>query len=294
MEARILVVDDEESIRYSFEEFLLSAGHSVTTACGVYDALAKGVETGFDLIVSDVILDDGTGIDILRKVSRGKSTCPVVMITGCQDSDTWSEAMRLGAFDCLAKPVTQKMLIEVTDRALRHWNREQGASRSSSSLGNPAAICSQNSRDRALIVKNGDRERDNASGSIRRILVVDDESSICEALALGLTTHEVAVDVAENGETAIRLGGMRQYDVLVVDWNLPDVDGIEVIRRIKAQHPKIIAILITAWATRKNREQAAAVGAVDFLEKPFPLKAIKAAVARVLADRNQQQGLVRQ
>jgi len=69
-EARILVVDDEESIRYSFEDFLVADGHAVTTASGLRDGLAKVVESDFDLILADVILEDGTGIDILQTVLR--------------------------------------------------------------------------------------------------------------------------------------------------------------------------------------------------------------------------------
>lgn len=118
--ARILVVDDEESIRFTFERFLRARGHTVFTArdCGeVFTTLA---ETGPDLIVADIILADGTGIDILREIRRQGLNCLVIMITGAPNVDSASEAVRLGAFDYIPKPVTEQALLRATESALRY------------------------------------------------------------------------------------------------------------------------------------------------------------------------------
>jgi DNA-binding NtrC family response regulator len=119
-----------------------------------------------------------------------------------------------------------------------------------------------------------------------RILVVDDEPSVGEALAMGLASRDVAVDVTTYGESAIRLGCTGKYAVLIVDLCLPDMDGIEVMGRIKGRHPEIVPIVITAYPTEESRREARQSGVCHFLEKPFTLKAIKTAVAQALAERN--------
>jgi two-component system, OmpR family, KDP operon response regulator KdpE len=118
-----------------------------------------------------------------------------------------------------------------------------------------------------------------------RILVVDDEPSVGEALALGLASHDFAVEVAANGESGVRLGRSCRYAVLIIDLGLPDMDGIEVIRRIQEWCPKAIPIVITARATEENRREARKQGVTDFLEKPFGLTAIRTAISQALAER---------
>ena len=117
-----------------------------------------------------------------------------------------------------------------------------------------------------------------------RILVVDDEPSVCQALVMGLASHELAVDVAMDGESGVRLGCTGNYHVLIADLGLPDMNGMEVIQRIKEQHPGIIPIVITAHSTEESYDEARQNGVNHYLEKPFPLKAIKTAVREALAE----------
>jgi PAS domain S-box-containing protein len=118
--AKILVVDDEETIRFAFESFLTDAGHAVALAASVDEAQRVIAESAFDLVFADIILDDRTGIEVLRAVREGRSSCPVVMITGHPTLETASEAVRLGAFDYVPKPVRQRTLLDVAERALKH------------------------------------------------------------------------------------------------------------------------------------------------------------------------------
>ena len=119
-----------------------------------------------------------------------------------------------------------------------------------------------------------------------RILVVDDESSVCDALAMGLTSREFAVDVAADGESGARLGCVGKYDVVIVDLCLPDMNGIEVVRRIRAHRPEVIPIVITAHSTRESLMDAKQNGVSDYFEKPFHMNSIKTAITARLAQRN--------
>jgi DNA-binding NtrC family response regulator len=120
MKNKILVIDDEESIRYTFREFLTDNGCSVMTAASCDDALGIINENDFDLIFLDIVLGGKSGVEVLREIKGRDINSLVVMITGMPAVETASEALRLGAFDYIVKPVTQQMLSDITIKALRH------------------------------------------------------------------------------------------------------------------------------------------------------------------------------
>ncbi|MBA4373952.1 MAG: sigma-54-dependent Fis family transcriptional regulator [Thermodesulfovibrio sp.] len=122
METRpqILVVDDEESIRFTFEAFLSEEGYAVATAQDFDEAIARIDRADYDLIFADIILGGRTGIDFMREIRARNIATPVVMVTGDPSVDTASEAVRLGAFDYIPKPVNQETLLHVTLMALKH------------------------------------------------------------------------------------------------------------------------------------------------------------------------------
>jgi len=120
MKANILVVDDEESIRFTFENFLSNEGYSVSTAKDYDEAISRISKADFDVVFTDIILGNRTGIDILKETRKIKNNCPVIMITGYPNVETASEAVRLGAFDYIPKPVRQSTLIHVAHLALQH------------------------------------------------------------------------------------------------------------------------------------------------------------------------------
>ena len=129
-ETAILVIDDEESLRNTFQFFLQNEGYSpVVTASTYEEALNEINDRHFDLIISDIVLGGSTGIDLLRRVRELGRTCPVVMITGYPTVETASEAVRLGAFDYIPKPVEKQTLLKTARLALRQHQLEQGQRR---------------------------------------------------------------------------------------------------------------------------------------------------------------------
>ena len=118
--ATILVIDDEESIRFTFERFLRAKGHTVLTARDCREALTTIAEASPDVIVADIILEDGTGIDILREIRQRGLNCLTIMISGAPNVETAAEAVRLGAFDYIPKPVTEQALLRAIGAALRY------------------------------------------------------------------------------------------------------------------------------------------------------------------------------
>ena len=120
MKSRILIIDDEEGIRYTFKSFLSKEGHEVLTAENYAVAMEEISRADFDLLFVDIILGRHTGIDILREVKNRGMHCPVIMITGEPHIKTAADAVRLGAFDYLSKPVHKETLLQVTNHALKH------------------------------------------------------------------------------------------------------------------------------------------------------------------------------
>jgi DNA-binding NtrC family response regulator len=116
---RILLVDDEESLRLTFEMLLKRAGYeSVTGVSSFEDAINIVEQEDFDLIISDIVLQGASGIDLLRQIKEMGKTCPVVMITGYPNIETAAEAVRLGAFDYVPKPVKKDELLKIVALAL--------------------------------------------------------------------------------------------------------------------------------------------------------------------------------
>lgn len=117
---KILVVDDEESIRFTLEIFLLEEGYDVSLASNYDEAVSLIKETSFDLMFIDIILGGKSGIDLLRIVKDGNPNAQVIIITGAPSIDTATRALKLGALDYIIKPVRQKELIKLTRLSFLH------------------------------------------------------------------------------------------------------------------------------------------------------------------------------
>ena len=120
MTKKILVVDDEESIRFTFDTFLTEEDYEVATAASYGEAVALMSKSKFDLLFIDIIMEGKTGIDLLRTVKKGNPNAQVIIITGAPSVDTAAEALRLGALDYIVKPIRQNEMIKAARFAFRH------------------------------------------------------------------------------------------------------------------------------------------------------------------------------
>jgi PAS domain S-box-containing protein len=120
MTSKILIIDDEENIRFGFEMILADQGYDVMTAVDYDSALNHIFDIEPDLIITDIILGGHTGIDLLCEIKRRELHCPVIMITGEPNIETSAEAVRLGAFDYISKPIRKETLLRITSHGLQH------------------------------------------------------------------------------------------------------------------------------------------------------------------------------
>ena len=116
--AKILVVDDETSIREFLEILFLRAGHQVRLDKDSIDAITLLKDDSFDLVLTDLRLPRGSGMDVLSYVSKNTSSTQVVIMTAFATTETAIEAMKAGAYDYIIKPFKVDELIVLVDRAL--------------------------------------------------------------------------------------------------------------------------------------------------------------------------------
>ncbi len=116
----------------------------------------------------------------------------------------------------------------------------------------------------------------------QRILVVDDEPSIVDAVATALRYEDYEVEEASTGREALSALARFEPDLVVLDWMLPDIEGIEVGRRLRAQGYKTAVLFLTAKDSTENKVAALRAGGDDYVTKPFSLAEIVARVQAIL------------
>src|SRR5689334_18936048 len=113
-----------------------------------------------------------------------------------------------------------------------------------------------------------------------RVLVVEDERNLAEAIARGLRREGMAVDVAYDGNTGHEMAFVTRYDVVVLDRDLPGVPGDEICADLAASGALTRVLMLTASGTVADRVEGLGLGADDYLTKPFAFDEL---VARVQA-----------
>ena len=125
---------------------------------------------------------------------------------------------------------------------------------------------------------------------VPRVLVVDDEPNIRELVQVALKFHGCAVTTSATGGDALRLAESDQPDLIVLDVMLPDIDGFEVCRRLRASDNEVPIIFLTARDTTSESITGLALGGDDYITKPFSVEALVARVRAVLRRARRQQG----
>ena len=115
-----------------------------------------------------------------------------------------------------------------------------------------------------------------------RLLLVEDDERIADALAEDLSDQNYAVDVAYDGLTGWENAQMVQYDLIVLDVMLPEIDGIELCRRLRQAGQQVPVLMLTARDTVGDRVIGLDAGADDYLVKPFDLRELSARIRALL------------
>lgn len=248
---RVLVVDDNNTNRFILREHLRSWGcevEEIGDSQQAISAIAKGEQCGFDIVVLDYHMPEQHGLQIAKAIRErySSNTCKIILLSsvGLMSSE---EVKQAGVDIWLTKPVRRSQLYN--------------------------ALCELVGTPSAQAVPDLPTPERRASG-VRVLLVEDNEVNRKLALRM-LQRLGCSVEVATNGREAVELTAQRAYDLVLMDIQMPEMDGFEATRKIRqreqdtGKHLPIIAM--TAHAMQEDREKCLAEGMDDYLSKPVKI-----------------------
>ena len=123
-----------------------------------------------------------------------------------------------------------------------------------------------------------------------KILLIDDDEWIRDSLSLFFEFEPCVFQALETAEQGLKELETKDYDIIILDYRLPGMNGLEFLKRIQQSHPEVIKILITAYGSKEVFSQAIELGVHDFIDKPFSTKAIEDSLWRLTEEREQKDG----
>ncbi len=121
-----------------------------------------------------------------------------------------------------------------------------------------------------------------------RILIIDDDERICESISTVLTEEGYVVEVAKNGKEAIDLSYSRFYNLAIIDWRLPDIEGTKLLGELKETTPKMPKIMLTGYPSMSNAIDAVNNRADSFLMKPVRMEILLEKIKELLKQQDEQ------
>ena len=118
-----------------------------------------------------------------------------------------------------------------------------------------------------------------------RILLVDDDEWIRDSLTIYFENEGCSLVAVETAEEALSTLESRYYDIIIADYKLPDMDGIQFFERIESRFSHAIRILISAFGDEELISQARSVGVEDYIDKPFSTRANVESLSRLVGDK---------
>ncbi len=117
----------------------------------------------------------------------------------------------------------------------------------------------------------------------KRVLVVDDEAIVCKSYERVLTDAGYSVCTARSGRDALAACRAEPFDVVLADLKMPDMDGLEVTRKVKKEFPQVQILIITGYPTKQSADEARGLGVFDYLSKPLAPERLSAVTAAALS-----------
>lgn len=123
-----------------------------------------------------------------------------------------------------------------------------------------------------------------------RTLLVDDDELIRDSLSIAFKNKGCLLQTAETAEEGLQALKEESFDIILSDFKLPGIDGIEFIKLATASHPNSVKILITAYGDEDTVSEALGAGAQDFIEKPFSIRMLVDSLNRLIQIGNEKRG----
>jgi two-component system sensor histidine kinase/response regulator len=253
---RVLVVDDNENARLVMDEMLTSMSFNVELVSSGAEAVqevanAERNHTPFDLVFMDWHMPHMNGVETAVKIKALALTkLPyIILVTAYGREEVFHQAEDAGIHDVLIKPVNASMLFDTAIRVLQGQTAE---------------------KDSAMQEVSDVYARIQTIAGARLLLVEDNEINQEVALEM-LRQAGFKVDLAEHGEIALKLADVNEYDLVLMDMQMPVMDGLTATVKLRSQ-PRLTnlpIVAMTANALPADRQRCMDVGMNDFIPKPI-------------------------
>jgi DNA-binding response OmpR family regulator len=244
--ARVLIIDDERLVRELLRDLLARQGHQVVMAETGPRGLELFIDHKPDVTLLDVNLPQANGIEVLKKIRASNPTAPVIMLTGDERDHLEGLARKLGVTDFVRKSISPQALMATV-----------------------AGVTQQPSSGPS---------QQRARGTGHSILIVDDEVLLCSAIQDVLSRLGYRVRTAFNGVQALTQIDHEPPDMVLVDMYMPGMNGIQLIRELRARHYAGGIIVLTGSKDEKMLQEALDLGSVDVIGKPVDLDRLALAI----------------
>lgn len=118
-----------------------------------------------------------------------------------------------------------------------------------------------------------------------KVLLVDDEKEFLDIMSERMTARGMEVTTATSATTALTILEKETFDAIVMDFQMPEMDGMEALKTIKDKKPELQIILLTGYATVEKTVEAMKIGAADFLEKPADIEKLEKKIKQAKAEK---------
>ncbi|MCX6084880.1 MAG: response regulator [Caldiserica bacterium] len=235
MERKVLVVDDDiESLRL-YGEMLRRAGYAAVTASTGWEGIDLAVKEHPGLILLDLRLPDITGLTVLETLRTALSTrnIPIIVVSAISKDDDVMKAMQMGAFDYVVKPITYDDMIRRVELVFFSHERQ-------------------------------------GEGDQSPVLIVEDSTIDGASLSEQLTSWGYQVTWVQTGREGIAQAATGNFDVILMDGLLPDINGFEVVKEIRATERlgTTPVIMLTVLSGLVDKLKGFESGVDEFLNKP--------------------------
>lgn len=248
---RIMIIDDNAAMRKVLAALFASAGHEVVGAFADGNGVESMIrETTPELVCLDYHLPGRDGLAILKAIQTAAPTIDVVLMTASSEEGIEEKAADAGASGFIRKPFGQAQIIEELQAIAATRQIANQAARAATTHSAPAASGKRGANCTAVIADD--------NGSVR--------------LVLKALLEESGVRVAQmvsNGSEAIIAAKNHQPRILCLDVNMPVMDGLEALPKIREASPDTAVVMVTGCADKKLVAEAAGLGAVGYIVKPL-------------------------
>ncbi len=251
--ATILVIDDERLLCDLLQNLLREHGHEVFTAYNGREGVTSFRQRRPRFTLLDLNLPDINGIEVLKEIREIDPQSAVIILTGCATDQLEKQARDMGITDFLIKDLAFDVLIGTVERAMQEPGTPAGSP--AASVGVPLTLREKHS-----------------------ILIVDDDSQMRDMLTQYLSKQGYHVLSAQDGLAAVSLAERERPHLIVLDINMPGMNGVEVLRKLRAKNYDGGVMVLTGVQDEKLLNEALNLGSIDIVGKPADLERIRLAI----------------